>query len=465
MAAEYGETLSEREHEITQLVAEGLTNREVADRLFLSHNTVKVHLRNIFTKTGVASRTELSMLAVQEGWIEVRGVGDGATHGPGEKEAAPLQGETQTDTGSTLASSADLPDLVPVWPWERWAAIAFGVALVLVALLLPQRQAAPASATGPGNLFGGGSSTIQITNNAAGENWQEMAPLPIRRAGMGMAARGNKIYVIGGMTDQGASGRVDIYDIETNSWREGSPRPLSLANVNAVALGGNILVPGGCIDDAAWTPSTTVHLYNPDENVWWEVAPLPTALCAYALTTDGQRAYLIGGWDGARYRALSYAYDPIQDAWEELTPPEYPRGFGGAALVSDSIYYVGGYDGERERATCEVYTLQTNSWASCRPMLQPRGGIGTTAIAGRIYAIGGGWITPLGFNERYTPSTGEWTVVETPIISEWRNLGVVSYDTALYTIGGWSGTDFLNRAYRVEIMPWRVYIPGSYSTP
>ena len=73
MAAEYGGPLSERELEITGLVAQGLTNREVAVRLYLSHNTVKVHLRNIFTKTGVASRTELSMLAVQQAWINLPG--------------------------------------------------------------------------------------------------------------------------------------------------------------------------------------------------------------------------------------------------------------------------------------------------------------------------------------------------------------------------------------------------------
>jgi hypothetical protein len=66
-------------------------------------------------------------------------------------------------------------------------------------------------------------------------------------------------------------------------------------------------------------------------------------------------------------------------------------------------------------------------------MLQPRGGLSLTAIAGRLYAIGGGWRTPLGFNERYTPSTGEWSVVETPIVSEWRNLGTVSRETALFT--------------------------------
>ena len=55
---EFVEPLSERELEILQLIAEGLTNPEIASRLYLSLNTVKVHTRNIYGKLGVHSRTQ-----------------------------------------------------------------------------------------------------------------------------------------------------------------------------------------------------------------------------------------------------------------------------------------------------------------------------------------------------------------------------------------------------------------------
>jgi LuxR family maltose regulon positive regulatory protein len=51
------EPLSERELEVLQLIAEGLSNPEIASRLYLSLNTVKVHSRNIYGKLGVHNRT------------------------------------------------------------------------------------------------------------------------------------------------------------------------------------------------------------------------------------------------------------------------------------------------------------------------------------------------------------------------------------------------------------------------
>ncbi len=50
--------LSERELEVLQLIAEGLTNPEIASKLYVSLNTVKVHTRNIYSKLGVSNRTE-----------------------------------------------------------------------------------------------------------------------------------------------------------------------------------------------------------------------------------------------------------------------------------------------------------------------------------------------------------------------------------------------------------------------
>ena len=56
--------LSPREREIVQLVAQGFRNREIAEKLFISEQTVKNHLHNIFDKLGVSDRLELALYAI-----------------------------------------------------------------------------------------------------------------------------------------------------------------------------------------------------------------------------------------------------------------------------------------------------------------------------------------------------------------------------------------------------------------
>jgi DNA-binding CsgD family transcriptional regulator len=55
--------LTETELAVARLVAEGLTNRDTAERLFISPHTVDSHLRHVFTKLGIKSRVELTRLA------------------------------------------------------------------------------------------------------------------------------------------------------------------------------------------------------------------------------------------------------------------------------------------------------------------------------------------------------------------------------------------------------------------
>jgi DNA-binding NarL/FixJ family response regulator len=60
-------SLTQREHDILALLAEGRSNRDIAQRLYLSEKTVKAHLAAIFRKLGVTNRTQAAMMAVQMG--------------------------------------------------------------------------------------------------------------------------------------------------------------------------------------------------------------------------------------------------------------------------------------------------------------------------------------------------------------------------------------------------------------
>jgi DNA-binding NarL/FixJ family response regulator len=62
-------TLTPRELEIVRMVAQGLRNRVIGERLVISESTVKVHLHNIYEKLGIEGRLELVLLAQQKGLV------------------------------------------------------------------------------------------------------------------------------------------------------------------------------------------------------------------------------------------------------------------------------------------------------------------------------------------------------------------------------------------------------------
>ena len=63
------ELLSERELEVLKLAAKGMSNKDIAEQLFLSVRTVQSHLGNIFTKLDVGSRTEAILCGLRRGWF------------------------------------------------------------------------------------------------------------------------------------------------------------------------------------------------------------------------------------------------------------------------------------------------------------------------------------------------------------------------------------------------------------
>lgn len=63
--------LTERELEVLRHVVNGKTNREIAESLFVSENTIKSHLASVYSKLGVRRRTEAAMVAVSAGLLEI----------------------------------------------------------------------------------------------------------------------------------------------------------------------------------------------------------------------------------------------------------------------------------------------------------------------------------------------------------------------------------------------------------
>ncbi|MCJ7662089.1 MAG: response regulator transcription factor, partial [Anaerolineales bacterium] len=65
------EPLTEREVEVLKLVAEGLTNQQIAERLVISERTVSTHVSSILSKLHLANRTQVALYALREGLADL----------------------------------------------------------------------------------------------------------------------------------------------------------------------------------------------------------------------------------------------------------------------------------------------------------------------------------------------------------------------------------------------------------
>jgi DNA-binding CsgD family transcriptional regulator len=433
--------LSEREREVLALVATGLSNQEIARELVISINTVKVHLRNIFEKLGVQSRTEATLMAIQMGLVAVPGTA-------GVPEQQSLARREPPREPVTL-----LPVTKPVTMWQRLFALG-AMLLVIVLVVLPAVGASrrEAAVTNPiSDRPGEGASVPSLSAS----RWIEHADLPLARTRLGLAAHEGALYAIGGDYEGGITGQVDMYIPAKDTWVKRAEKPTPASNIGAVAIGDLIYVPGGC--DVSNAASDKLEVYNPKTDTWAQRASMPKAVCGYALAALNAHLYVIGGWDGDEFVPYVQEYDPSQDAWTLRAELPYACGFAVAGAIGETIYVAGGYDGRRELAETMAYEPQRDRWSPRAPMTVGRAGAGGAVIGTELYVIGGGWLSSIVTNEKYDAQTDTWSVFETPVLGQWRNLGVAALDAEVYAIGGWNG-DYMraNRSYRAL---FRIILP------
>jgi DNA-binding CsgD family transcriptional regulator/N-acetylneuraminic acid mutarotase len=455
--AEYGESLSQREKEVLESIATGATNRQTAYALSVSVNTVKVHLRNIFTKLGVDSRTEATMVAIQQGLISLPTDGIGAELPVSESpsaQAAPPAATMEAET--THFQTRPMPPLA--WP-KRLALIGSLLLVVLAsALTWPRSQTAaipqdPDTDSAPN---GGGDGGLSSTST----DWRALAPMTTARSRFALVAYPNDVlFAIGGETNGGVIDTVERYDPVMDQWTLlAINKPTRVSNINAAAIDEWIYVPGGLT--AEGEPTAVVEAYNPTADTWRQIAPLPRPLHAYALAAYRGRLYLFGGRDNRSFVNTTYIYNPGEDRWEEGKTMPTRRAYAAAATLGPHIFIIGGYDGQHEQSTCEVYDPEQDTWDTCEPLTQGRGGLGLVQVANQLYAVGGGWSNYLGFSEKNNPETTDWTPFETPVSRQWRNLAAASSLSKFYVAGGWNG-EYLNGVWEYVVLGWQIYIPAA----
>jgi len=408
-------TLSDREIEILQLVATGLTNREIAQSLTISPNTVKVHLRNIFDKINVSSRTEATMYGIEHGIVDMPG----------------LEGNL---------AQRGLLNMVQRSPWAFMAIVLAVVLFVAVGgnLLFP-----PATPT-PNAL------------PAVPDRWQELAPMPEPRAGMAAATYNGSIYTIAGETESGPSGLVEMYNPQTDTWIHLSDKPTPVTYVSAAVLGEKIYIPGGEL--ANGSPTDVFEVYDPRRDEWYVKAPLPVKVSGYVLVNFEGQMYLFGGWNGEKVLDIVLRYDPEEDVWKAITSMPTARAYAGAVEAGGKIYVVGGWDGDQALAVNESYApareggVET-AWEIQTEMPEKGYGMGVIRVADMIYVVGGNY-SALDVEGRlyFSIVNNSWEILD---FGRTENLSVVHsgycfQDGFIYLIGGKNGQSLLasNNAYK-----------------
>jgi len=462
--------LSEREIEILSLVATGKTNQEIARVLVISPNTVKVHLRNIFEKLHVQSRTEATLVAIRSGLVQIDQVNLTATDSPTAPavDAAMADGiVVDVPTPLKPALMAWRPDLAPRQPIRRWQRAYLLVSLLVVglALLFPwmrsvvgRSQAASQSLLSDAEMPQTG---LPARQDAA--RWRVRAALPAPRARHAQVAFRGQVYAIGGETPTGITDSVDVYNPERNDWQPRTNLPRPLSNVQAVVLKNLVYVPGGTTTGGAL--SAEVLSYDPVADSWGQAPALPAPRAAYALAASDSMLFLLGGWDGTQITTTVLIYDPAVRRWRDGPPLPEPRALASAAILNGRLFLVGGFDGAQPQPT--VYTLALNAdggmaddgWEMAAPLSTPRSGLGVIVESGALYAFGGGANAAVDFHERFDPFTQTWSSIVSPWRGEWRGVGVSAVSPMIYVSGGWSG-DYaeVNEQYQAG---FRTFLPAS----
>ena len=429
--AEDQPALSEREVEILRLVATGASNKEIAIHLAISPNTVKVHLRNIFTKIGVVSRTEATLYALKSGLVN---------HPAGNLSPAQEQADRPVEGGELALESTPLPAERPRGRAALWV---FGpggaILLVLILAGIPwifsqatRRTLVPPDPT---------AAVSQIPSR-----WQEKAPLPAAIEKGCAIFYANNLYLIGGAEGKTILNTVYRGGLAGDVWTKMSARPDAVTDTRCALLGELIYVPGGVNQAGAVT--TELAVYDPRDDRWSEKAPLPHGLSRYGLAAFEGKLYLFGGWDGSQYSRAVYAYDPSTDRWSEGAGLPSARSDLSANAVEGKIVLAGGWDGMNALKEVLFYIPSRENSPdgplSKGPALsQARCQMESVSLANMVYLFGGSAepgsgsaLNPVVLD----PTQAGWAPLDLPAnIQIGRQAAVVNAGNYIHLFGGVSG--------------------------
>lgn len=341
--------LSEREVQILVLVAQGLSNKQIALQLEISDNTVKVHLRNIFSKINVSSRTEASLYAIRHGLLDV-------------------------------ATPPSLPPPAPAIPRWWWGALVGVVGVIVGVLILWQTVAdIPTQAATP-------------------TRWRQLPALPTPMPGVQFASYDGALLALAG-TQWWRLAHLDA------TWHVAGTLPCPLATGRIWADGAGVWIvgcasgsdvwrwdgqqwhnlpalPAGVgvrallrVDGALWVFTETQIWQLTSTATTWQAlstAPQPVQF-VQAVLVDGV-VYLFG--DTTRvWRIDTQRYD-----WQDAPPLPFMGNVGAVSSVLGSVLLA-------DRTTATLWAYAPSSGVVSAQMVPPTIQLGAQAVQWQNYVL------------------------------------------------------------------------------
>lgn len=219
-----------------------------------------------------------------------------------------------------------------------------------------------------------------------------------------------------------------------------------------LAVDGRLFVFGGFFNEKTQATLES-EAYDPEENRWISLAPMPEKLTHAGQATDGKVIYLAGGFVGDHPGGSSnrlWRYHIARNEWGEGPPLPAPRGGGALVILNQRLHFFGGtvrrpggkYEQDHEDHWILDLADPAAGWKTAAPLPNPRNHMGGCALDGKIYSVGG---QHLGDEEAgnqssfqvYDPGQDNWSeLAPLPVSRGHVTANVVTFEGRILVISG-----------------------------
>ena len=314
-------SLSNRELEILELVSEGKSNKQIADELFISINTVKVHLNNIFKKINVNSRTEAIMFAIENNLLK--------------KNTQPVSTESLSEKQVDFSINVNKKNI------SALISLLIFIGVFISTFILLRNT----------NRINSGEEIIHRLDET---QWTDLGVMPYNASFATSVCIDSDIYLIGGLSGGKVSSEVWKYNVLLNSWTKLSDKKTPVTGVKAIVLGGQIYVVGGLTINGQTV--SVVESYSPRLDKWFSVSQIPVKIKNYGIESFEGKIFVFGGENESGIQDKMFIFDPSTNEWADGPGLFEKRTALSSALWNGRIYLIGGWDGDKYLSTVKSFS-------------------------------------------------------------------------------------------------------------